>query len=141
MRKTPLLGVMFLLALAATPALAQSSTAALTQADSMALGRRLTHWFYTGQADSLWNSMGEGFRGEVGGVEGIREVMDRVASRAGVETDLLSEQVIAAGEGRIEYRRTAKFTVSEEPVVVRWVTDSAGRIVGAAIRPLSQIQN
>jgi len=107
--------------------------------DDMVLerGRQLTTWFYDGEADSLWAAMTDSFRERVGTAESLRDMMAMVATQAGMETDVVSENVYQHQSGAHEYRRIAAFDASTENIVVLWRVDDDGMIVSAGMRPES----
>lgn len=107
--------------------------------DDMVLerGRQLTMWFYDGEADSLWAAMTESFRERVGTAESVRDMMAMVATQAGMETEVVSENVYQHESGAHEYRRIGTFDASTENIVVLWRVDDDGMIVSAGIRPES----
>ncbi len=117
----------------AAPLAAQSESP-----DSLALGRKFTGWFFDGYADSLWNVMGEGTRGRLGGVEHIENMMDQMIERIGDEAEVVSESAQFRDDGVLEYRRLSEFDLAPESIVWIWRTNDEGQIVGMGIRPESQ---
>ncbi len=124
---------------AALPAAAQ--TAAPTPPDAqtlLALGRQYTLWFYTAEADSLFAHMTEEFQTEIHGVDGVREECARFVMRAGGEVELIEDKMTLR-QGYPQYWREARFDgFTDEPLVVRWVFDSSGKIAGVGLGPKSR---
>ena len=57
--------------------------------------------------------------------------------RAGTEVAVLEEKFVMRNQ-RPQYWRTAKFTNFPEPILLRWVINPQGEIVGLGLGPLSQ---
>ncbi len=106
--------------------------------DSLALGRKFTGWFFDGYADSLWNVMGEGTRGRLGGVGHIENMMDQMIDRIGDEAEVVSESAKLRDDGVLEYRRLSEYDLAPELIVWIWRINEEGQIVGMGIRPESQ---
>jgi len=117
----------------AAPLAAQSESA-----DSLALGRKYTMWFYDGEADSLWAIMDSASKGRVGSQEAIENMMDQLYEQLGEEVAVVSETASLGEDGVLEYRRLAEFDTAPERVVWIWRIGEDGQIVGASIRPESQ---
>ena len=83
--------------------------------------------------------MGESFQQRVGNIEGIEGMMDQVINQVGDEVDVVSETAHLREDGVLEYRRVSEFDASDENIVWIWRTDDTGQIVGAGIRPESQV--
>jgi hypothetical protein len=128
----------FACGLAAVALLFAAPLAAQESADSLELGRKYTGWFLDGHADSLWSVMIEEFQGEVGNVQAIEDMMDRIYDRIGEESEVVTETAKRREDGLMEYRRTSEFESAPERVVFIWRTDAQDKIVGASIRPASQ---
>ncbi|MEJ7809332.1 MAG: hypothetical protein WKG32_02845 [Gemmatimonadaceae bacterium] len=106
-------------------------------ADSFALARQYTQWFYTAQVDSLWAHHSEGARKEMGSARVLEEQLSQLTERAGTEVQVLEEKFVKRN-GRRQYWRTAKFSQFPEPLLVRWVLGDAGEIMGMGLGPASQ---
>ncbi|MCU0621601.1 MAG: hypothetical protein MUC69_08870 [Gemmatimonadales bacterium] len=133
----------FLLLLAAAPLAAQTAAApaatpaAPPSAEFMPLGRQLTGWLLSGQADSILAHMTPDVREKVGGREGILKMTSMIAMRAGEEAQLVEEKMTRR-KGSPQYWRSAMFSnMAEEPLVIRWVFDEQRNVIGAGVNPLS----
>ena len=104
--------------------------------DSLALARKFTSWFYTAQFDSLLaHSPPE--RQDSTARRRFTENLDQLTARAGTEVEVIEEK-FAMPNGRPQYWRTAKFSNFPEPILLRWVIDGKGELVGMGLGPLSQ---
>ena len=128
----------FACGLAAVALLFSAPLAAQESADSLELGRKYTGWFLEGHADSLWSVMIEEFQGEVGNVEAIAAMIDRIYDRIGEESEVVTETAEHREDGTLEYRRLSEFETAPTRVVFIWRTDDQDKIVAASIRPESQ---
>jgi hypothetical protein len=130
------------LLLAATFALA-SATSLFAQspsrdADLLALGHKMTEWFYTFQADSLVAHFNPESREQLGGLAGVQEEVARFFARAGTEQHVIEEKMTRR-KGQAQYWREATFDgFTAEPLVIRWVFDDQGQVTGVGMGPKSQ---
>lgn len=109
----------------------------LSDAEYLALGRKLYGWFLSAEADSLLAYVNEGVRENAGGVEGVTRVVADFLDRSGVEQELLVEKMTRR-RGAPQYWRESKYTgFSDEPIVFRWVFDEKGKIIGIGTGPRS----
>jgi len=124
---------------AALPAAAQTAAAGPPDDQTLlALGRQYTLWFYTAEADSLFAHMTEESQAAVNGVEGIRQESAGFVMRAGGEIELIEDKMTRR-RGNPQYWREARFDgFTEEPLVIRWVFDSTGKIAGVGLNPKSR---
>jgi hypothetical protein len=130
---TPVLLLAPALVFAQTPA---TSGVPAARPDSLALARKFTTWFYTAQFDSLLaHSPAE--RQDSTARRRFTENLDQLTARAGTEVEVIEER-FAMRNGRPQYWRTAKFSNFPEPIVLRWVIDGKGELVGMGLSPLSQ---
>jgi murein DD-endopeptidase MepM/ murein hydrolase activator NlpD len=99
-------------------------------------GRRLTATFYSGDVRPLWERMTPEMRDAAGGsVAELRKFRQKVDELAGVELEVLDEEVLR-DRGLDVYRRVALFEKSAgQPMVVQWGLDSARAIADFFIRP------
>lgn len=104
--------------------------------DSLALARKFTTWFYTAQFDSLIAHASPD-RQDSTARRRYQENLDQLTLRAGTEVEVIEEK-FAMRNGRPQYWRTAKFSNFPEPIVLRWVIDGKGELVGMGLSPLSQ---
>lgn len=127
------------LATAALPAVAQTAAPSPPDAQTLlALGRQYTTWFYVAEADSLFAHMTEDSRAAVNGVDGIRQESASFAMRAGSEVELILDKMTLR-RGFPQYWREARFDgFTDEPLVIRWVFDSTGKIAGVGLTPKSR---
>lgn len=131
--------------LAATPLVAQQATVtaakpftAEEEARYLELGKRATTYFFGGKADSLL-AMADSATGEsLGGIAGIQGMMDQIGERAGVPLTVLAEKMTRRN-GLAQFWYEAEFSnFTAEPVVLRWLFDEAGMLVGAGVNPKSR---
>lgn len=108
------------------------------EARYLALGKRATTYFFEGKADSLL-AMADSVTGErLGGADGIRQMMDQIGERAGVPLNVLAEKMTRRN-GLAQFWYEAEFSnFTAEPVVLRWLFDEAGMLVGAGVNPKSR---
>lgn len=108
------------------------------EARYLALGKQATRFFFEGKADSLL-AMADSVTGErLGGVAGIRGMMDQIGERAGVPLTVLAEKMTRRN-GLAQFWYEAEFSnFTAEPVVLRWLFDEAGMLVGAGVNPKSR---
>ena len=128
-----LLPAVLAIALAVFPT--QAEAQADVPADSLALARQWTMWFYMGEADSLVAY----YSGDDDPAERrarYAEFSEMVAERGGFETEVI-EETWKQRNGQTQYWRTAKFSEIDEPILIRWVY-SEGKHLGMGIGPLSQ---
>ena len=127
-----------LLALAVLAAGTGSPAAQSMPADSLAHARKLTSWFFAGQADSILAYMAPSEDGEQISIDEIRSTLDRMTGRAGTEVELVEEKFIKRN-GNTQYWRIAKWSeFTDEPVVFRWAFNKSGRIIGIGFNPISK---
>lgn len=120
----------------AVPAPAKPFTAEETSR-YMALGKRATDHFISGHADSLLAMMSPEAQEGVGGLDGVRRMMDQIAERAGVVLNVV-DQKMTRREGRPQFWWEAEFSeFTEQPLVIRWVFGEDDLITGAGINPKS----
>ncbi len=132
-----------LLATLATPLAAQTAASSaakpkLTDAEYLALGRKVSDWFFNGQADSMLAHMDSTSRERVGGADGILQQRDQVAARIGTETEVVEDKMTRR-KGIPQYWRESKYdNFPAENFVIRFLFDEEGLIVGAGMGPKSQ---
>jgi len=105
--------------------------------DSLALARQYTTWLYAGEADSLLAHSTEETRNEEGARDRLFQLSKMISDRAGSELEV-SEETWKLRNGDCQYWRTAQFSAIEEPLLIRWVLDSQGRIAGFGAGPYTQ---
>jgi len=116
--------------------LAPAALAAQARPDSLALARKFTLWFYTGQFDSLL-AHSPADRQDSTARRQYAAQLDQLSVRAGTETAVIEEK-FAMRNGRPQYWRTARFSNFPEPILLRWVIDGNGLLIGMGLGPLSQ---
>ena len=119
------------------PAHAQTAARRLSEEQYLTLGRHYTEWFFAGRADSLLAHMSPQSREATGGAAGLIGQRDEVSARAGKETVLLEEKMTWR-RGMPQFWHEAMFDNFAEPVVIRWVMDEKGDIIGIGLGPKSQ---
>jgi hypothetical protein len=121
----------------ASPLAAQSATPTGPSQDSLlVLGRHLTSWFLAGHADSILPYLSAESATQAGGVEGIRRASDQLAARAGDEMGVLVEKMNRR-RGYAQFWHEATFSNVPEPIVIRWLFDTEGKIAGVGMGPKS----
>lgn len=105
--------------------------------DSLALARQYTQWLYAGEIDSLLAHTADEVRAQMPEGETFSRLNQMIAQRAGFELEV-SEETWKLRNGDCQYWRTAQFSQMEEPLLLRWVLDSRGRIEGIGAGPLTQ---
>ena len=116
--------------LAASPA----SHASVTQ-DSSAYerGRRYNRWLLAGSLDSLADRIAPTFLRAVGGVDGLRQLRERLVSQAGDEA-MVEREAVYVGPGATDYYRVARFSkVPDTTFTARWVWTTGDTIAGASV--------
>src|SRR4051812_6745887 len=116
----PILRALALAAIALLPARTHAQTA--PPRDSLALAQQYTRWFYTGRADSLFAHFGGGMRDQ-SSTKDIEQQLAQLTVRAGFEEKLIDEKFVKRN-GATQYWRTAKFSLMEEPLLIRWALNA-----------------
>jgi|CXWL01.1.fsa_nt_gi hypothetical protein len=102
-----------------------------------ALGKTYTRWFFAGLADSLAGVFDAGMLAKAEGVAGITAMMQQISERAGFPTKVLVEK-LTYRNGLPQYWYEAEFSeFAAEPVVVRWVMNADGKVIGSGMNPKS----
>ncbi|MBK7594166.1 MAG: hypothetical protein IPJ11_02675 [Gemmatimonadetes bacterium] len=71
------------------------------------------------------------------GVAGITAMMQQISERAGFPTKVLVEK-LTYRNGMPQYWYEAEFSeFANEPVVVRWVMNAEGKVIGSGLNPKS----
>jgi hypothetical protein len=120
--------------LAATPLAAQVGTA---PRDSLALARKFTRWFYAAQWDSLLAHQPVEIRGDTTLRPQLAQRLEQLRARGSQEVEVLEEKWVTRN-GFPQYWRVARFSNLPEPLLVRWIINGRGELVGMAISALSQ---
>ena len=136
MRPSVLISGATLALLLAAPLHAQGAVP-LTDDQFLKLGKQYTQWFFHGDADSLLAHMAPETQAAVGGRDGILENRARVDERAGVELSVVEEKMTRR-HGHPQFWHSGQFSSLEDPIVLRWVMDDAGRITGVGLGPRNQ---
>ncbi len=104
----------------------------------LALGKTYTRWFLAGQSDSLVAATDSAALEKMGGPEGIQTVMEQVTTRAGIELAVVEEK-LTRRRGALQFWHAGNFSdLSTDQLVIRWLLDEHGKIIGAGIGPKSQ---
>lgn len=115
-----------------------AASAPAAAVDSLALARQYSMWLYLGQVDSLLAHSSDETRAEEASDPSFARMTGLIAERGGFETKVL-EETWKLRNGRCQYWRTAEFMkMPDEPILIRWVLDTNGRIDGFGAGPLSQ---
>jgi hypothetical protein len=129
--------------LGASPAMAQGTgapptgpTMASTASDSLAIARKYTAWFFTGQVDSLWaHQSAEGKKSNTP-AELLQTLMNLTA-QVGVEDSIIEERFVKR-LGKTQYWRTSQFSGGGEAFMVRMVLTPQGEFAGFGFNTKSQ---
>ncbi len=103
--------------------------------DSLAHARKLTKWFYAAQADSVQLFVRDEDRDQIT-PSAVMERLAQLTARAGTEVEVIEEKFVKRN-GDTQYWRTAKFTLMQEPMLIRWALNPKGQIIGQGMGPLS----
>ncbi|MES2306826.1 MAG: hypothetical protein V4558_15085 [Gemmatimonadota bacterium] len=108
------------------------------EAHFLALGKTYNRWFLTGKADSLLQVIAPETIEKVGGIDGLRTMMNQIAERVGVETAIVEEKMTRRN-GRPQFWHAGLFSeMPDDQVVLRWILDANGKITGVGAGPLSK---
>lgn len=118
------------LGLAAGPLAAQESADSAT----LAMGRQLTQWFFSGEDQKLWEKFGPQMKQAMGTVANLPAFRDQVATQLGNETEVTDETVTEA-QGYKVYLRTSTYSKVSSPIITQWAIAEDGTIGGFFIRP------
>jgi hypothetical protein len=102
--------------------------------DPLELGRVYTDWFARGDLDRLWRRLGPGLCLSFVDPAGFRAFRERVRLESGEETAVLDERVTRWLGARV-YSRTAAYGGAPGPVLMQWMLDAAGKVVGFLVEP------
>ncbi len=101
------------------------------------LGKRAVGYFFDGQADSLFAMMRPETQESVGGIDGIRQMMDQIGERAGMVLEVV-DQKMTRRQGNPQFWWEANFSeFTMEPLVFRYIFDENDMIRGAGVGPKS----
>ncbi len=121
---------------AESPTPAKPFTAA-EEAHYLELGKKVNGWFFEGHADSIAAIADSGARARMGDVDGIQQMMDKIAERGGVPLTVLAEKMTRR-EGKPQFWFEAEFSsFTDEPLVFRWLFNDQDQLVGAGVTPKS----
>ena len=135
MRSTLYLAALLMAPVALSAQTASPATAP-TDAQLIAKGRQLTDWWYAGQADSIYASMTAEAREEMPKDEFLQQ-RDQILAHIGGETRVVEDKMTLR-KGNRQYWRESQVEAMEEPVVMRWVFDKEGHVIGLGINPKSR---
>jgi hypothetical protein len=103
----------------------------------LTLGKQIQAWFLAGHADSILAASSPEVAEQLG-LDGIRQQMDLFAERAGTVITVLEEK-LTRRNGIPQFWWEAEVTnFTAEPVVLRWLFDEEGKLVGAGMNPKSR---
>lgn len=103
----------------------------------MELARKYTLWIYTVQTDSVIAHMDSASRAQLGMARNIEDGVAQLTVSAGSEEKVLEEKFITRNGNR-QYWRKAKFSIADEPMVIRIVMNAKGEMMGLGMNPASQ---
>lgn len=119
----------------ATPP-APGPTMATTRTDSLALARKYTAWFYTGQMDSLWaHQSAEAKQGN--SPDQLLQTLMQLSGQVGVEEKVVEERFVRR-LGKTQYWRTSQFSGGGEAFMLRMVLTPQGEFAGFGFNTRSQ---
>jgi len=119
-----------------TSAAAAGPTMASTGTDSLAIARKYTAWFFTGQMDSLWSHQSAEGKKENSPAQ-LLETLIQLTGRVGVEEKVLDEHFVKR-LGKTQYWRTSQYNGGGEAFMLRMVLSPQGEFVGFGFNPRSQ---
>ena len=133
-----------LLALTASGAVAQNNAApaatgptmATAGTDSLAIARKYTAWFFTGQVDSLWAHQSPEAKKSNTPAQLMTTLM-QLTGEVGVEDKVIEERFVKR-LGKTQYWRTSSFSGGGEPFMLRMVLTPQGEFAGFGFNPRSQ---
>lgn len=105
--------------------------------DSLTLGRTFTKWFYAAQWDSLLAHQPAQIRSDTTLRPQLEQRLEALRMRGSQETAVLEEKFVTRN-GIPQYWRVASFSNFPEPLLIRWMINPSGEIVGMALSALSQ---
>jgi hypothetical protein len=142
LRALTLLALLPTAALAQSPAAppaassAASSAAVLTDAQLMALGRQLTDWMYMGQVDSIYAHMAPETVERKDQATFDNERL-QILARIGGETKVVEDKMTMRKGNRQYWRESMVENDVGESIVLRWVFNPQGQVIGVGISPKS----
>lgn len=114
-----------------------SQAQAVLPPDSMEIGRKYVDWFLEGKVDSLWAYTTERFQNQAGSPDAYEERSEMIAIRAGVREEVVEDKYVRRN-GMPQFWHTANFSNMPEPLVIRMIITSGGKIDGMGMNPQSQ---
>lgn len=121
------LSVLLVLLVLCTPAFAQTNT------NWMETGRKYTNLFYDGKSNEIWLHLSPQMKNIFGYADAILGMHLENAGEWGAETKVIDEQVTALGES-ISYRREVMYQRVPTPMIIEWIFDSQGTVIGFSVR-------
>ncbi len=104
--------------------------------DSLAVARKYTVWFYTGQVDSLWAHQSAELKKDSTPAE-LMTTLIQVTGDVGVEEKVIEERFVKR-LGKTQYWRTSQFSGGGEPFMIRLAFTPQGELAGFGFNPRSQ---
>lgn len=118
------------------PAVAPQGAIESPMKDSLAHARRLVRLWNAGQVDSLMAFVAPQDRERITRDRVLGMIAD-LAARVGEEQEVIEEKFVKRN-GQTQYWRTAKYSLAPEPMLMRWVFDAQGHVLGQGFGPASQ---
>ncbi|MGI8508832.1 MAG: M23 family metallopeptidase [Gemmatimonadaceae bacterium] len=101
--------------------------------DAYNRGRRYTHWLFASDFDSLSARMSPAVLRAVGGGDGLTQLRQRLAAKAGEETAVVSEHIYRE-PGAVEYYRVSRFAATPDTTwTTRWAWTPDDTIVALSL--------
>jgi hypothetical protein len=115
--------------------LSSPSQSATSDAEVLALGRRLSADFWAGRLEPVWAQMGEKMRAALGGSPtGLATARDEVLTLCGGRGRTLGERV-AEVQGVQVYLRTFEAKEEGQSVLEQWAIEDGKTVAGFFVRP------
>jgi hypothetical protein len=103
----------------------------------LARGKQIMVWFLAGRADSLVGAVEPGYAEQLN-LDRIRELMDAFAERTGSVSKVLAEKMTRRNGMPQFWWEAEVVNFTDEPVVMRWLLNETGHIVGVGFNPKSR---
>ena len=130
--------ILALLAVPLAPAALPAQQAALSEPVALELGRKYTRWFYAAEIDSMLGVMRPEFIEQIGGPEGLEQVVTSTLTQRGLELEVIRESATPSQSGGYTYSRIVVMEADpDQRYEWTYSLDAAGQVVVAGLRPHS----
>jgi hypothetical protein len=113
--------------------LTSPSQRAASDAEVLALGRRLSADFWAGRLDPVWAQMNDRMQGLLGSPVGLSTARDQLLEGFGGPGKTLGERVVEVQGVRV-YLRTFQGTTTERPLLEQWSIEDGTKVAGFFVR-------